>query len=130
MGAGQQKPRKIRPLPGTRAGINKTIEIFLTIVREAFLRRAALHTEMLALHQQVAVLKWERPRPSLRMVDRVYGRPVSPVAGLVRDAGHRQARNRYRLAPKRVPTLLDLEVAANKFGAPASCALHSVTVRM
>ena len=52
--------------------MHKTIEIFLTIVREAFLSRAALHTEMLALRQQVAVLKRERPRPSLRMTDRVF----------------------------------------------------------
>ncbi len=43
-----------------------------TIVREAFLSREALHTEMLALRQQVAVLKRERPRPSLRMVDWVF----------------------------------------------------------
>ncbi len=47
--------------------MDKTIEIFLTIVREALLSRAALHTEMLALRQQVVVLKRERPRPSLRM---------------------------------------------------------------
>ena len=52
--------------------MDKTIEIFLTIVREAFLSRAALHAEMLALRQQVAVLKRERPRPSLRMTDRVF----------------------------------------------------------
>ena len=52
--------------------MDKTIEIFLTIVREAFLSRAALHTEMLALRQQVAVLKRERPRPSLRMTDRLF----------------------------------------------------------
>ena len=47
--------------------MDKTIEIFLTIVREPFLSRAALHTEILALHQQVAVLKREWSRPSLRM---------------------------------------------------------------
>ena len=50
------------------AGMHKTIETFLTIVREAFLSRAAFHTEILALRQQVTVLKRERPRPSLRMV--------------------------------------------------------------
>ena len=52
--------------------MDKTTEIFLTIVREAFLSRAALHTEILALRQQVAILKRERPRPSLRMVDRLF----------------------------------------------------------
>ena len=34
---------------------------------------AELHTEILALRQQVAVLKRKRPRPSLRMANRVSG---------------------------------------------------------
>ena len=67
-----QKPWNFRPPPDTLAGMDKTIETFLTIVREAFPSRAALHTEILALRQQVAVLKRERPRPSLRMTDRVF----------------------------------------------------------
>jgi transposase InsO family protein len=52
--------------------MHKIIKIVLAIVREAFLSRAALHTEILALRQQVAVLKRRRPRPSLRMADRVF----------------------------------------------------------
>ena len=52
--------------------MHKIIEIVLAIVREAFLSRAVLHTEILALRQQVAVLKRQRPRPSLRMADRVF----------------------------------------------------------
>ena len=39
---------------------------------EIFADRAALHTEILALRQQVAVLKRKRPRPSLRKADRVF----------------------------------------------------------
>ena len=39
---------------------------------EIFADRAALHTEILALRQQVAVLKRQRPRPSLRKADRVF----------------------------------------------------------
>ena len=39
---------------------------------EIFVDRAALHTEILALRQQVAVLKRKRPRPSLRKADRVF----------------------------------------------------------
>ncbi len=38
--------------------MHKNIEILVS--------RAALHTEILALRQQVAVLKRNRPRPSLR----------------------------------------------------------------
>ena len=36
---------------------------------EIFADRAALHTEILALRQQVAVLKRKRPRPLLRKAD-------------------------------------------------------------
>ena len=48
----------------TLSGMHKIIEIFAD--------RAALHTEILALRQQVAVLKRPRPRPSLRKADRVF----------------------------------------------------------
>ena len=50
--------------PDTLSGMHKIIEIFAD--------RAALHTEILALRQQVAVLKRKRPRPSLRKADRVF----------------------------------------------------------
>ncbi len=52
--------------------MHKIIEILLTVFSEIFLGRAALHTEILALRQQVAILKRKRPRPSLRMADRVF----------------------------------------------------------
>ena len=39
---------------------------------EIFADRAALHTEILAVRQQVAVLKRKRPRPLLRKADRVF----------------------------------------------------------
>ena len=63
--------------------MDKTIEIFLTIVREAFPSRAAVHTEMLALRQQVAVLKRDKA-PAIASDDRspFLGHPVSPMAWL------------------------------------------------
>ena len=39
---------------------------------EIFADRAALHTEILALRQQVSVLKRQRPRPLLGKADRVF----------------------------------------------------------
>ena len=42
------------------------------MVREAFLSRAALHLENLALRQQLAALDWKRARPSLRITDRLF----------------------------------------------------------
>ena len=50
--------------PDTLSGMHKIIEIFAD--------RAALHTEILALRQQVSVLKRKKPRPSLRKADRVF----------------------------------------------------------
>ena len=59
-----QKPWNFASPPDTLSGMHKIIEIFAD--------RAAFHTEILALRQQVAVLKRKRPRPSLRKADRVF----------------------------------------------------------
>ena len=40
-----QKLWNFHPPPDTLAGMDKTIETFLTIVHEAILSRAALHTQ-------------------------------------------------------------------------------------
>ena len=49
-----------------------TIQIVLATLRETFLSRAALHLENLALRQQLAALKREKPQPSLRTADRLF----------------------------------------------------------
>jgi hypothetical protein len=59
-----QQPWKFPSPPDTLSGMHKIVKIFAG--------RAALHTEILALRQQVAVLKRKRPRPPLRMADRVF----------------------------------------------------------
>ena len=47
--------------------MHKIIKPLISVFREIFVGRAALHTEILALRQQVAVLKRNKPRPSLRV---------------------------------------------------------------
>jgi len=42
------------------------------------------------------------------------GHPVSPMAWLALLFGHRQAGDRHWLAPKGLPALLDLEIAAKR----------------
>ena len=59
-----QKTWNFSSPPDTLSGMYKIVEIFAD--------RAALHTEILDLRQQVAVLKRKRPGPSLRMADRVF----------------------------------------------------------
>ena len=48
------------------------VVILVAFVREIVLNRATLQLENIALRQQVAVLKRERPRPWLRPLDRVF----------------------------------------------------------
>ena len=48
------------------------VVIFVAFVREIVLSRAALQLENIALRQQVAVLKQERPRLWLRPLERVF----------------------------------------------------------
>lgn len=48
------------------------ITLLLALLRIAFLSRAALQIENLALRQQVAVLKRQTPRPCLRLMDRLF----------------------------------------------------------
>lgn len=48
------------------------VVILIAFVREMVLSRETLQLENITLHQQVAVLKRERPRPRLRPLDRVF----------------------------------------------------------
>ena len=97
-----------------------TIRIVLAMVREAFLSRAALHLENLALRQQLAALDRKGARPSLRMADRLFWVVLSrAVVGLEGDPGDRQAGDGYRLASKGLPTFLDPEVATGEAGTTA-----------
>jgi hypothetical protein len=48
------------------------VMILVAFVREFALSRATLQLENIALRQQVAALKRERPRPWLRSYDRVF----------------------------------------------------------
>jgi hypothetical protein len=48
------------------------IVIFVAFVRDIVLSRAGLQLENIALRQQVAVLKRDKPRPRLRPLDRVF----------------------------------------------------------
>ncbi len=48
------------------------VVILVALVREFALSRATLRLENIALRQQMAVLKRERPRPGLHPLDRVF----------------------------------------------------------
>ena len=76
-----QKPWNFASPPDTLSGMHKIIEIFAD--------RAALHTEILALRQQVAVLKRKRPRPlsAVCIIVTNASRPDHPRDGIDRALG-------------------------------------------
>ena len=107
-------------MPFSVSDMQTTLQIVFAMVREAFLSRAALHLENLALRQQLAVAQRESPRPSLCMADRLFlGGVVPRVAPLARGPCDRETRDRHRLAPKGLPAFLDLEIATKKAGPTA-----------
>ncbi len=59
-------------LPATVGDMQTIARILVAFVREIAMSRATLQLENIALRQQVAVLKRERPRPRLRPLDRVF----------------------------------------------------------
>ena len=79
----------------------------LAIIRVFLRSRCRTALEILALRQQVAVLKRKRPRPPLNAIDRLE-RVSPPLVALEWGSHHRQARDGRRLAPRRLPPLLAL----------------------
>ena len=77
-GCRSSKPRRRRNswrfslLPATVCGMQTIIMILVDFLRVIVLSRATLQLENIALRQQVAVLKRERPRPWLGPLDRVF----------------------------------------------------------
>jgi len=59
-------------LPATVCSMQTIVMNLVAFVREIALSRATLQLEIIALRQQVAVLKRERPQPRLRPLDRVF----------------------------------------------------------
>jgi len=59
-------------MPDSVSDMRTTIQIVFTMVREAFLGRAALHLENLALRQQLAGVHRKSSRPSLCTADRLF----------------------------------------------------------
>ena len=73
-------------MPFSVSDMQTTLQIVFAMVREAFLGRAALHLENLALRQQLAVVQRESPRPSLCMADRLFWVALSRVWPRWREA--------------------------------------------
>jgi len=92
----------------------KSFLLFLTaFFTSNFKERRDLALENLALRQQLAPLKRERKRPTIKNRDRLFWVWLSRIwKSLARNFAHRQARNGHRLAAPRLPTLLDEAVAA------------------
>ena len=69
------------------------ISAFLCALRAFFRSRLDTSLEVLALRQQIAVLKRQRPRPPLTRFDRfLLDHAEAGLAAMVRRSGHREAR--------------------------------------
>lgn len=82
----------------------------LAAARVFFSTRRDTALEVLALRQQVAVLKRQRPRPSLNSFDRLFW----SLAKVDRRPRHRETGDRHRVAPSRFPSLLALALATGR----------------
>jgi len=89
-------------------------KILKTII-SALKSQKALAMENLALRQQLAILKSSTKRPRLtKNRSPVLGPPVEDLAGLGSGPHHREARDRYQLARKRLQILLEVEKPTEK----------------
>ena len=85
----------------------------IAAARVFFQSRTDVAVEVLALRQQVAVLKRKRPRPPLRPLDRLFWRVLRATWSRWRDAlVIVQPENGGRLASSWFPAVLALEIPA------------------
>ena len=90
----------------------------LAALRVFFRSRGDLGLEILALRQQVAALKRKRPRPVLNSLDRLFWTTLRQLlVALERRPDYREARDRHRLASRRIPSLLALALPASRWSA-------------
>ena len=93
------------------------ISAFFCALRAFVRSRLDTSVEVLALRQQIAVLKRQRPRPPLTRFDRFFWTAEADLAAMVRRSGHREARNRDRMASSGFPSVLALAIGATWWAA-------------
>src|SRR5438067_5542223 len=91
-------------------------EVLLSLLwsfRVYFRSQADLQAEILALRHQIVVLQRRTPKPKLKPADRRFWVGLSQfLAAMAFGTLDRETGHRYRLAPSRVPLVLDLENSA------------------
>src|ERR1700720_4434808 len=86
------------------------LSALLSTLCSMFRSRAALQLEHIALRPQIGVLKRSaRKRPKLTSADRLFWVFLAGLVRLALSAGHRQTRDRDRLAAQGISSFLDLE---------------------
>ena len=90
----------------------------LAVVRVVLQSGADAALEILALRQQVAVLKRKRPQPVLKPAGQtLLNSPLTLLVPLGRRHRHRQTRNCRRLAPRGILLVLALLIPATRLAA-------------
>jgi hypothetical protein len=93
--------------------VSQFILALLSAVRVFFRSRHDTALEILALRQQVAVLKRKRPRPRLNPWDRLFWTDVAPrLVSMDRRPDRGETRDGGRLAPCGISALLEMAVTS------------------
>ena len=88
----------------------RAFHVLAATVSATFKSRAALQLENLALRHQLGVLQRSVKRPGLTSPDRLLWAWLCEILDRLEiGACHRQTAHRDRLAPERLPSLLDVE---------------------
>ena len=92
------------------------VRALLTAARVFFRSRTEIALEVLALRQQLSLLKRKRARPRLNAPDRLFWTVFATnLVSLERRACDREAGNGRRLASRRLPPLLALAILASRW---------------
>src|SRR3954468_14022754 len=102
--------RRPRPRDHRRLPVIRLLLSLIAVARGFFRSRTEIALEVLALRQQIGVLKRKRPRPRLSPLDRLFWTVLrTTVVSLARCVGDCQTRNGGGLASGRLPPVLALE---------------------
>jgi hypothetical protein len=86
-----------------RGFVTEFILSTFAVIRVFFRSRSDTALEILALRQQVAVLKRKRPRPPVTAIDRLFWTALRRLWSRWSEVSrHRQTRDGHRLAPRSV----------------------------
>ena len=97
------------------------IRALLAAVRVFFRSRNDTALEILALRQQLVLLKRKRPRPRLNRLDRLFWIILQLLVPVGRGPGSSETGDSRRLAPGWISALLEVAIASTRWQTESYC---------